>query len=172
MVTSKAVVPPNCRLKKRRCRHGSGILIAQLPTSISHLDDQRKNRPFQRRILITLHLSWPQALCSHRDPSSQSLCPFSSSLRESVMDIQGWNVLQWRVTRNVALRSYSKDLIYWVTNKEVLRRIGMDRDLLQTIQRRQLEFLGHSIREEALEELSLTEKIKRKARRSEDNVLR
>jgi len=46
-----------------------------------------------------------------------------------------------------------------VTNEEVLKRAGTKRTLLSTIRRRQLEFLGHVVRKEGLENLVLTRKI-------------
>ena len=41
-----------------------------------------------------------------------------------------------------------------ITNIEVLRRVGMKRDLLNIINARQLKFLGHCIRKEKLEDLA------------------
>ena len=38
-----------------------------------------------------------------------------------------------------------------MTNEEVLRRAGVDRELLKTIRQRQLQFLGHLIRARELE---------------------
>ena len=52
-----------------------------------------------------------------------------------------------------------------VTNQEVLERLGIERQLLQIIDRRHLRFLGHIIRKEALEELSLSGKINGKRAR-------
>ena len=43
-----------------------------------------------------------------------------------------------------------------VTNEEVLQRVGTERNLLRTIRKRQLEFLGHVVRKEGLEDLVLT----------------
>ena len=46
-----------------------------------------------------------------------------------------------------------------VTNEDVLKRERVKEELLRTIERRQLKFLGHSIRKAALEELSLSGKF-------------
>ena len=46
-----------------------------------------------------------------------------------------------------------------VTNEEVLRRAGVKRTLLKVIRKRQLEFLGHVMRKEQLENLSITGKF-------------
>ena len=43
-----------------------------------------------------------------------------------------------------------------ITNEEVLKKKGAERKLLQTVRRRQLEFLGHVMRKERLENLTLT----------------
>ena len=52
-----------------------------------------------------------------------------------------------------------------VTNEEVLRRIGVEKELLHVIETRQMKFLGHVIRKEALEELSLAGKFEGKRAR-------
>jgi ribosomal 50S subunit-associated protein YjgA (DUF615 family) len=46
-----------------------------------------------------------------------------------------------------------------ITNKEVLEKAGTKRSLISTIRKRQLEFLGHVMRKEGLENLSVTGKI-------------
>jgi len=46
-----------------------------------------------------------------------------------------------------------------VTNDTVLERVHQKRQLLKIIEKRQMEFLGHSIRKGELEELSLSGKI-------------
>lgn len=56
------------------------------------------------------------------------------------------------------------------TNIEVLRRINSGRELLKEIRRRQTEFLGHVMRREALENLSLTGKIEGKRGRGRPRI--
>ena len=52
-----------------------------------------------------------------------------------------------------------------VTNERILERMDQERELLKTIRRRQLQFLGHVLRGEGLESLCLTGKIEgRRAR--------
>ena len=46
-----------------------------------------------------------------------------------------------------------------ISKEEVLRRISMNRELLHMIKKRHLKFLGHIIRKEVLEELSLAGKF-------------
>ena len=46
-----------------------------------------------------------------------------------------------------------------ITNEEVLRRMGARRKLMNNIRKRQLQFLGHVMRKEGLENLTLTGKI-------------
>ena len=46
-----------------------------------------------------------------------------------------------------------------VTNEEVLKRIREGRTLMKRIRKRQLEFLGHVMRKEKLENLTVTGKI-------------
>ena len=45
------------------------------------------------------------------------------------------------------------------TNEEVLQAMGTSRELMNTIRRRQLSFMGHTIREEKIEYTCLTGKI-------------
>ena len=48
--------------------------------------------------------------------------------------------------------------ISWIdkkTNKEVLEMMGVEQRLLKTIRQRQLRFVGHIVREESIEKLSL-----------------
>ena len=62
-------------------------------------------------------------------------------------------------------RMLSVSYVGRVTDEEVLRLIGMKKELPRTINRRQLKLLGHVIRKEALEELSLSGKINEKRAR-------
>ncbi len=48
------------------------------------------------------------------------------------------------------------------TNEEVLQGVGVGRELMSTVRRRQMHFLGHVTRREGLEHLSLTGKIEGK----------
>lgn len=56
-----------------------------------------------------------------------------------------------------------------VTNDEVLERMAMGRELMKSIRKRQMKFLGHIMRQNTLENLSLTgnlegRRTKRRAR--------
>ena len=55
-----------------------------------------------------------------------------------------------------------------VTNEEILRRAGLKRELLISIEKRQLQFLGHILRAQRLESECLWAKINGK-RAKEDN---
>ena len=57
-----------------------------------------------------------------------------------------------------------------VTNEEVLKKIGIERKLLPTVRKRQLEFLGHVMREESLENLALTERTEGKKSRGRPRI--
>ncbi|XP_069972232.1 uncharacterized protein [Penaeus vannamei] len=46
-----------------------------------------------------------------------------------------------------------------VTNQEILQRVGRKKTLMMTLRRRQLEFLGHAMRKEKRENLTLTGRI-------------
>lgn len=43
-----------------------------------------------------------------------------------------------------------------ISNEEVLRKVGTTRKLIFTMIKRQLKFLGHTIRKEGMENLKLT----------------
>ena len=56
------------------------------------------------------------------------------------------------------------------SDEEVLRRAGMERGLLKSIRKRQMEFFGHVMRREGLEHLAVTGKIERKKGRRRPRV--
>ena len=60
----------------------------------------------------------------------------------------------WFLRRMLKVTWYSH-----TTNEDVLRRAGCEKSLLVTIRKRQLEFFGHVMRKEGLEELFITGKI-------------
>ena len=51
-----------------------------------------------------------------------------------------------------------------MSNSEVLSIAGTERKLIQAVRRRQLQFLGHVLRKQELEEVALTGKIEGKER--------
>ena len=57
-----------------------------------------------------------------------------------------------------------------VTNEEVLRRAGTERKIMKTIRKRQIEFLGHVMRKEGLEELMLTGRVNGKRSRGRQRL--
>ncbi len=57
-----------------------------------------------------------------------------------------------------------------VTNAQVLNRMNTRRELICGLRRRQTEFLGHVMRREALENLSLTGKIERRRGRGRPRI--
>ena len=83
-----------------------------------------------------------------------------------------WSVLlydceAWTINVKKERRLEAMEMWYWrrvlkipwtahVTNEEVLRRIGTSRELLRNVRGRHVEFLGHIMRRESLENISLT----------------
>ena len=57
-----------------------------------------------------------------------------------------------------------------VTNEEVLRRAGTERKIMKAIRKRQIEFLGHVMRKEGLEELMLTGRVNGKRSRERQRL--
>ena len=49
-----------------------------------------------------------------------------------------------------------------MSNEEVLAKAGTRRKLVETIRKRQLQFLGHVLRKEELENMAITGKIEGK----------
>ena len=56
------------------------------------------------------------------------------------------------------------------TNDSILREANMERSLIKTIRKRQLEFLGHICRHKDLEYLSITGKIEGKRSRGRQRI--
>ena len=92
-----------------------------------------------------------------------------------------WSILlygceTWTISRKMEKKLEAAEMWIWrrvlsvswterVTNQRILERMGTTRELLNTIRKRQLQFLGHILREEGLENLCLTGKIEgRRAR--------
>ena len=57
-----------------------------------------------------------------------------------------------------------------MSNEEVLVKIGAKQTLLATIRKRHLQFLGHVLRKQELEELALTGKIEGKRARGRQRL--
>ena len=57
-----------------------------------------------------------------------------------------------------------------VTNEEVLRRVGQQRTLLAELRKRQMNFLGHVLRNEKVEHLCLTGMIEGRRARGRQRV--
>ena len=86
-----------------------------------------------------------------------------------------WSVLlygceTWTVSRSMEKRLEAAEMWIWrrvlnvpwtdrVRNERILERMGTERELLVTIRKRQLQFLGHVLRMEGLENLCLTGRI-------------
>ena len=66
--------------------------------------------------------------------------------------LEAFEIWCWR-------RMLSVSWVERMTNESILEEIGKKRELLTTIRRRQLRFLGHILRREDLKNLSLTGKI-------------
>ena len=92
-----------------------------------------------------------------------------------------WSILlygseTWTINRKMEKKLEAAEIWIWrrvlsvpwttrVTNQRILERMDTTRVLLNTIRKRQLQFLGHVLREEGLENLCLTGKIEgRRAR--------
>jgi len=92
------------------------------------------------------------------------------------MDVKHEHSLQKRKTiyrqqrmwfyRRLRQISYSKH----ITNTEVLNRVQQDRQLLNMIGKRQLKFLGHVIRKNNLEDLSLSGRFEGKRPRDRQRI--
>ena len=57
-----------------------------------------------------------------------------------------------------------------MSNSEVLSIAGTERKLIQAIRRRQLQFLGHILRKQELEDVALTGKIEGKRERGKQRL--
>ena len=86
-----------------------------------------------------------------------------------------WSVLlygceTWTISRQMEQRLEALEMWCWrrllkitwaqmISNEEVLRRMGLGRELLMHVRGRQMRFLGHVMRSEELENLSLTGRV-------------
>ena len=59
-----------------------------------------------------------------------------------------------------------------MSNSEVLSMAGTERKLIHAIRRRQLQFLGHVLRKQELEDVALTGKIEGKRARARTHLYR
>ena len=98
-----------------------------------------------------------------------------------------WSVLlygceTWTISKNMEKRLEAAEMWIWrrvlkipwtdrVTNDAVLRRMGTHRELLKSIRKRQLRFLGHVMRKGELENVCLTGRVEgRRARGRESQI--
>ena len=58
----------------------------------------------------------------------------------------------------------------YTSNEEVLAKAGTRRKLVETIRKRQLQFLGHVLRKEELEDVAITGKIEGKRARGRQRL--
>ena len=95
--------------------------------------------------------------------------------RKRMVKTYVWAVLlygceTWTISRNMEKRLEAAEMWMWrrvlnvswterVRNERILERMDTERELLKTIRKRQLQFLGHVMRMEGLESLSLTGRI-------------
>ena len=95
--------------------------------------------------------------------------------RKRMVKTYVWSILlygceTWTISRSMEKRLEAAEMWMWrrvlnvswtqrVRNERVLERMGTERELMTTIRKRQLQFLGHVLRLEGLEHLSLTGRI-------------
>ena len=99
----------------------------------------------------------------------------SMNLRRRFVKCFVWSVLlygceTWTLKKADEERLQAAEMWFWrrmlkiswterKTNEEVLQRVGIGRELLSSVRSRQMRFVGHVVRREELEHLSLTGKI-------------
>ena len=99
----------------------------------------------------------------------------SMNLRRRFVKCFVWSVLlygceTWTLKKADEERLQAAEMWFWrrmlkiswterKTNEEVLQRVGIGRELLSSVRSRQMRFVGHIVRREELEHLSLTGKI-------------
>jgi len=163
MVVSKLEVPPTCHLRHDKAsieQISSFNYLGALVTS-----DARCKREIRRRISIAkdAFMRLRPVLADRR---------LSVQVKIRVLKVFVWSTLMyacesWTLTAETHRNIEAAEMWFYrrmlrisyvdhVTNEEVLRRMGIQRGLLRAIQKRQLEFLGHAIRKEGIENLSLS----------------
>ena len=102
----------------------------------------------------------------------------SLSARRRFVKCYVWSVLMygcetWTMSQADEKRLQATEMWLWrrvlkvswterVTNEDILLRVGAKRELVSSVRKRQMRFLGHVMRQQELENLSLTGKIEGK----------
>ena len=97
-----------------------------------------------------------------------------------------WSVLlygcdAWTINESMKKRIEAAEMWFlgrmlrtsWIdkaSNEEVLRKAGVKRSLMKVIRKRQMQFLGHAMRSEGMENLMLTGKIEGKRSRGRQRL--
>ena len=86
-----------------------------------------------------------------------------------MVDNSGTNGVQIIGNRNVILQKNDENIMgrstRCVIDEDVFRRAGTERQIMKTITKRQIEFLGHAMTKEGFTELVLTERVNEKRSR-------
>ena len=120
-----------------------------------------------------------QSVCLHSQSPPQKLCVDDESLHSLKDDAK--LILFDSITSDIEKKIEAAEMwfirrmlrISWTekkTNVNVLREGNVQRSLLKTIRKRQMEFLGHVCRRRGLEFLSLTGKVEGKRDRGKQRI--
>ena len=166
MVVSKRNERVRCDLDLDGCRIKQVDQFCYLGSWIT--SDGRCNREIEYRIGEAKRgFDEMKSLLKNRKLSLQS--------RKRMVKSYIWSILlygceTWTISKKMEKKLEAAEMWLWrrvlsvpwterVTNHRILERMDTTRELLNTIRKRQMQFLGHVLREEGLENLCLTGKI-------------
>jgi len=172
MVISKKSPPPSCNII---CNNHVIKQVDQFKYLGSVItSDGRPNKEVRKRIAMAKN-----AFSKMKPLFTNHNVTLSTKLR--VLKCYVWSLMLygcecWTISKEIQGKLEATEMwflrrilkISWremKTNKEVLEMAGTDRTLMNTIRKRQLEFLGHVIRKKEMEHLTLTGKIEGKRSR-------
>ena len=172
MVISKRQNPPACNIEIHNTPIKQVSKFNYLGSIITQ--DARSIAAIETRIIIAKNaFTNMKSMLTNRN--------LDITTRTRTLKTYIWSVLlygseTWTLTQKLKDRLQAAEMwfyrrmlrISWtdrVTNQEVLRRAGTERTLVKEIRKRQLNFLGHVLRKEGVEHLTLTGKIEGKRAR-------
>ena len=166
MVFSKNKIPPNCKITLDDEELQQVESFKYLGSILTH--DCRCTSDIKTRIALakTFFTDMSNTLTNNK---------LESGTKKRMMKCYIWSTLtygceSWTFRKQDESRLEAMEMwiyrqmkkISWIdkkSNKEVLEMIGEERKLLKTIRQRQLRFIGHIVREDSIEKLSLEGKV-------------
>ena len=177
VVASKNSEPPNCNIIIDNTRIKQASNFIYLGSTITQ--DARSNKEIERRILIAKNSfnNMRNLLKNNRINVQTRVRALKTYIWSTLM----YGAESWTINRAIKGKLEAVEMWFYrrmlrvswrdrVTNEEVLRRVGQQRTLLAELRKRQMNFLGHVLRNEKVEHLCLTGMIEGRRARGRQRV--